>query len=121
MLATRAGRTEERCPMRKLPLALGAAALAIALTVSGCQVGDGCDTGGSAGQKEISFLTFETPNLTPQYWDAAIKRITDANPGITVKKLVAPTQDRTAYAKQLLQAGQLPDVMIAVSPAGFAE
>jgi ABC-type glycerol-3-phosphate transport system substrate-binding protein len=78
-------------------------------------------TGASGAKKEITFLTFETPNLTPQYWDAAIKRVTDKYPDITVKKLVSPTQDRTAYAKQLLASGQLPDVMIAVSPAGFAE
>lgn len=38
-----------------------------------------------------------------------------------MKRIVSPTQDRTAYAKQLLQSGQFPDVMIAVSPAGFAE
>jgi len=35
---------------------------------------------------------------------------------------VAPSAgDRTDYAKQLLQSGQFPDVMIAVTPAGFAE
>lgn len=74
------------------------------------------------GKKEISFLTFETPNLTPQYWDAAIKRVTDKHPGITVKKLVAPSAgERNAYAKQLLASGQLPDVMAAVNPAGLAE
>ena len=98
-------------------LALGAAAL---LAVSACSVGS--NTGGSGGDKEITFLTFETPNLTPAYWDAAIKRVTDKNPGIKVKKLVAPTADgRTSYAKQLLQSGQFPDVMIAVDSAGFAE
>ena len=83
------------------------------------------EAGGGAGaagaKQEISFLTFETPNLTPQYWDAAIKRVTDKYPDITVKKLVSPTEDRTAYATQLLASGQFPDVMIAVSPAGFAE
>jgi ABC-type glycerol-3-phosphate transport system substrate-binding protein len=76
----------------------------------------------AAGSKSISFLTFETPNLTAAYWDAAIKRMTDKNPDIKVTKLVSPTADgRTDYAKQLLQSGQFPDVMIAVSPAGFAE
>jgi len=76
----------------------------------------------SPGQKTITFLTFETPNLTPAYWDAAIQRVTAKNPDITVKKLVSPTADgRTDYAKQLLTSGQFPDVMIAVSPAGFAE
>jgi multiple sugar transport system substrate-binding protein len=98
-------------------LALGAAVL---LALSGCSVGS--NTGGSSGDQEITFLTFETPNLTPAYWDAAIKRVTDKNPGIKVKKLVAPTADgRTSYAKQLLQSGQFPDVMIAVDSAGFAE
>jgi ABC-type glycerol-3-phosphate transport system substrate-binding protein len=93
-----------------------------ALLLSACSVED---TGGSSsqgsGQQEISFLTFETPNLTPEVWDAAIKRVTDKNPDIKVNKLVSPTQDRTAYAKQLLASNQLPDVLIAVSPAGFAE
>ena len=98
-------------------LALGAAAL---LALSACSVGS--NTGSTGGDKEITFLTFETPNLTPAYWDAAIKRVTDKNPGIKVKKLVAPTADgRTSYAKQLLQSGQFPDVMIAVDPTGFAE
>jgi len=91
------------------------------VSAAACSVGS--NTGStSSGDKEITFLTFETPNLTPAYWDAAIKRVTDKNPGIKVKKLVAPTADgRTSYAKQLLQSGQFPDVMIAVDPTGFAE
>ncbi|RSM84891.1 ABC transporter substrate-binding protein [Kibdelosporangium aridum] len=101
--------------MRK-PIVL---ALLVAACVSGCSVKQ--DAGGG-GQQEISFLTFETPNLPPAYWDAAIKRVTEKHPDIKVTKLVAPTtQGRTAYAKQLLQSGQFPDVMIAVDPAGFAE
>ncbi len=75
----------------------------------------------SSGTKEITFLVFETPNLTPAYWDAAIKRVTDKHPGIKVNKVVSPDQDRTKYAKQLLSTSQFPDVMIAVSPVGFAE
>ena len=109
--------------MRKL-LSIGCAALVSIGVLSACSVKDTAgnnNQGASQGQKEISFLTFETPNLTPEVWDAAIKRVTDKNPDITVKKLVSPTQDRTAYAKQLLTSGQFPDVMIAVSPAGFAE
>ncbi len=109
--------------MRRI-LALGVAALAVFAGLSACTVGGTTDSGGGGGgggKKEITFLTFETPNLTPQYWDAAIKRITDKYPDITVKKLVSPTEHRTSYAKQLLASGQFPDVMIAVSPAGFAE
>src|SRR3954451_22704467 len=106
--------------MRKTFAVLGAAALATAAALSACTVKD--DSSGSTTGKQITFLTFETPNLTPQYWDAAIKRVTDKNPDIAVKRVVSPTADgRTAYAKQLLQSGQFPDVMIAVSPAGFAE
>jgi multiple sugar transport system substrate-binding protein len=98
-----------------------AAVLAVAVVAtSACSVKQE-SSGTSGGGKQITFLTFETPNLTPQYWDAAIKRVTDQHPGISVKRITSPTQDRTAYAKQLLQSGQFPDVMIAVSPAGFAE
>jgi ABC-type glycerol-3-phosphate transport system substrate-binding protein len=99
-------------------LAVGAAAVLAASTLQGCTVKE---PAGAGGQKEISFLVFETPNLTPAYWDAAIKRVTDKYPDITVKKLVSPDQDRTKYAKQLDSTGQLPDVMIAVQPSGFAE
>jgi len=98
-------------------------ALAIAAPLSACSVGSesSSSSGSSKGTQEITFLTFETPNLTPQYWDAAIKRVTAKYPYIKVKRLVSPTADRTAYAKQLRASGQLPDVMIAVAPTGFAE
>jgi ABC-type glycerol-3-phosphate transport system substrate-binding protein len=107
--------------MRKV-WALGAA-IAVTVSVGACSVKQDSGSGNSGGgTKEISFLTFETPNLPPAYWDAAIKRVTDKYPDIKVNKLVAPTtQGRTPYAKQLLQSGQFPDVMIAVDPAGFAE
>jgi ABC-type glycerol-3-phosphate transport system substrate-binding protein len=94
-------------------------AVVVAAATSACSVKE---PSSSSGQKAITFLTFETPNLTPAYWDAAISRVTDKNPDIKVQKLVSPTADgRTDYAKQLLTSGQFPDVMIAVSPAGFAE
>lgn len=103
----------------KRSLVLGAALL-LASSLTACSVGS--EPGGTGDAQQITFLTFETPNLTPAYWDAAIKRVTDAHPGIKVKKLVSPTADgRTDYAKQLLQSGQFPDVMIAVDSAGFAE
>ncbi|MEV6009698.1 extracellular solute-binding protein [Streptomyces sp. NPDC051976] len=104
----------------------GAVALVAGPAVAGCSTtdtGDGSSNGsGKPGTKTISFLTFETPNLTAAYWDAAIKRVTARYPDIKVKKLIAPTADgRTDYAKQLLQSGQFPDVMVGVTPAGFAE
>lgn len=99
-----------------MPRRMAIAAIAAVFTIAGCSVGE--QTGSSAsGAQEITFLTFETPNLPSTYWDAAIKRVTDQHPNIKVKKLVAPSADRTAYAKQLLASGQFPDVMIAVAPA----
>jgi ABC-type glycerol-3-phosphate transport system substrate-binding protein len=103
-------------------LLASAVAVVLTVTAAACSVKQPESPGGSGETKEISFLTFETPNLPPSYWDAAIKRVTDKYPDIKVTKQVAPsTQGRTAYAKQLLQSGQFPDVMIAVDPAGFAE
>src|SRR5438552_3441616 len=108
--------------MKSRFVALGATALAAVVALGACTVKDTSNSSTGGAKKEITFLTFETPNLTPQYWDAAIKRVTTKYPDISVKRLVSPTADgRTAYAKQLLQSGQFPDVMIAVSPAGFAE
>ncbi|MBI0293447.1 extracellular solute-binding protein [Streptomyces sp. PRKS01-29] len=107
--------------MRK---ALRPGALALLLIAACAPVGSGGygSNASAGGAKEVSFLVFETPNLTPDYWDTAIKRVTDAHPDIKVKKIVAPSAgERTAYAKQLLASGQLPDVMQAVAPSGFAE
>ncbi len=103
----------------KKALCLSAAAL---IALAACSPAGSEAPSSTSGKKEISFLVFETPNLTPQYWDAAIKRVTDKHPDITVKKVVAPSAgERNAYAKQLLASGQLPDVLQAIAPAGFAE
>lgn len=110
-------------PLHQRYRAATTALLALALTASlgACSVGETTTTQGGENAQEITFLTFETPNLPPSYWDAAIRRITAKYPDIKVKKLVSPNADRTAYAKQLRASGQLPDVMIAVSPSGFGE
>lgn len=112
------GNIRSSASMKHRILAVGAAAV-LAVSASAACTAEEPDT--ATGNQEITFLVFETPNLTPAYWDAAIKRVTDKYPDITVKKLVSPDQDRTKYAKQLDSTGQLPDVMIAVSPSGFAE
>ncbi len=69
----------------------------------------------------LKFLTFETPNLTAAYWDKVIAQTSAKVPGVTIEKLVSPTTDRDSYARQLDSTGQLPDIMIAVSPNGLAE
>ncbi|MGV9853163.1 ABC transporter substrate-binding protein [Streptomyces sp. NPDC003442] len=104
---------------------LSALALTAALALSGCVAGasgsGSAQGGGSSGKVTLTFLTFETPNLTAKYWDDAIARASAEVPGVTIKKLVAPSVDRVGYAKQLAASGQLPDIMIAVSPNGFAQ
>ncbi|HVK22821.1 MAG TPA: extracellular solute-binding protein [Actinokineospora sp.] len=106
--------------MRK-PFRFAALVAATALIAGGCAAGGGSTDSGGGDSVTLTFLTFETPNLTAAYWDASIKRASTKVPGVTIKKLVAPSTDRTAYAKQLAGSGQLPDVMIAVNPSGFAE
>jgi multiple sugar transport system substrate-binding protein len=85
----------------------------------------GCTSGGKKtaadGTVELTMLTFETPNLPAALWDSAIARVSQKVPGVKIKKLVTPNIDRTTYAKQLASSGQLPDIMLAVNPQGFAE
>ncbi|MGW1552620.1 ABC transporter substrate-binding protein [Streptomyces sp. NPDC002346] len=109
--------------MTRNPILTRTAALAGALLLAGCTAGSG---GGNASKGDgdkvtLTFLTFETPNLDAKYWDAAIARASAKVPGVTIKKLVSPSADRTGYAKQLDSTGQFPDVMIGLNPAGFAE
>ncbi|WP_031066092.1 extracellular solute-binding protein [Streptomyces sp. NRRL WC-3742] len=100
---------------------LTAATAALALT-AGCSAGGSSTSGGGAsGGVTLTFLTFETPNLNAAYWDAAIARTSAKVPGVTIRKLVTPNTDYTTYAKQLLASGQLPDVMIGISPTDFVK
>lgn len=98
------------------------AAIVATLMLAGCAQG-GKTSGDSStgGTVELTMLTFETPNLPASLWDSAIARVSQKVPGVKIKKLVAPNIDRTTYAKQLATSGQLPDVMLAVNPQGFAE
>ena len=108
--------------MRTKAIAVTTVAVA-ALALSGCAAGggSGASSSGPKGSVTLTFLTFETPNLTAKYWDDAIARASAQVPGVKIKKLVAPSADRAGYAKQLAASGQLPDIMIAVSPNGFAQ
>lgn len=103
------------------PTFLRAGALAGALVLAGCTAGGSGGDTSEDGKVSLTFLTFETPNLDAEYWDAAIERASAEVPGVTVKKLVSPSADRTGYAKQLDSTGQFPDMMIGLNPAGFAE
>src|SRR5689334_15099016 len=67
---------------RNVPRARLASVAVVALAacglVAGCTAGGGNNGGdhatNSANQVTLSFLTFETPNLTSSYWDNAIKQ-----------------------------------------------
>ncbi|MFB7211875.1 ABC transporter substrate-binding protein [Streptomyces sp. NPDC056255] len=103
-------------------VAMAAALGLVALT--GCAVGGGSEGGGnsSGGDVTLSLLTFETPNLTASYWDDIIARTSAKVPGVKIKKLVAPSaEQRNEYARQLDSTGALPDIMVAIDPAGLAE
>jgi ABC-type glycerol-3-phosphate transport system substrate-binding protein len=67
----------------------------------------------------LTYLTFETPSLTSTFWDNSIKAAQADVPGLTIKKIVAPSTDRDAYAKQLQASGQFPDLLQSITPSTF--
>lgn len=70
---------------------------------------------------DLEVLVFETPALTPEFWDATLAAAAAPIEGVNVVKLVSPDLDRTAYAKQLQAAGQLPDVLAALNVNDFVQ
>lgn len=77
--------------------------------------------GAQADDATLTFMTFETPALDATFWDGSIARAAEQVPGITVKKIITPTADRNAYAKQLQASGQFPDVLASINPKDFLE
>ena len=96
-----------------------AACLAAGLAlIAGCSA---ASTGGQSGSTTLTYLTFETPSLTASFWDASIANATKQVPGVTIKKVVAPSTDRDAYAKQLQASGQFPDLLQSITPSTFVQ
>ena len=108
---------------RNRPLSALVAGLAALGLAAGCAAGG--STGGSGtfagGDVTLTFLTFDTTNLTPAYWSAAIARTDAQVPGVEIKQIVSPTTDRNTYATQLLSSGQLPNIMIGITPGDFVK
>jgi ABC-type glycerol-3-phosphate transport system substrate-binding protein len=100
---------------RRKRLVLTAAALTATAVLAGCSTGTGNEPSADPEKASISLLAFETPALTPEFWDASIARAAEHVPGLTVQKLVA-SGDRNTYAKQLAATGQFPDVTTAAPP-----
>lgn len=96
---------------------LAAVALGAVAVLAGCSAGGG---GGQAAAP-LSFLVFETPALTAEFWDDSIAAAEESVPGVSVDKIVSPDADRNAYAKQLQASGQFPDLLASINPGDFLE
>jgi len=97
--------------IRKRLLVVGAAAVVAAL--AGCSTQPAATTSGADPQAKasITFLTFQSPNLTSSFWQQQVKDIQKKYPNLKVKIEYTPGLDREGYAKQLLATGNLPDVI----------
>jgi len=98
------------------PLRRGSMVLASAMLIA--------TTGAVTAQDEpidLEVMVFETPALTPEFWDEALSRASEGVEGANIVKLVTPDLDRTAYAKQLQAAGQFPDIQASLTLSDFAD
>lgn len=82
-----------------------------AMALAGCSTA-APETGGDAqAPAEITFLTFQSPNLTEDFWNKQVAEIQKEYPNLKVTIQYTPDLDRQGYAKQLLATGNLPDVI----------
>jgi len=90
-----------------------AAGVAAVLALAGCTTsgGTGASTPSAQDPATITFLTFQSPNLTKDFWDAQVKEVQKQYPNLKVNVEYTPGLDRQGYAKQLLASGNLPDVI----------
>jgi ABC-type glycerol-3-phosphate transport system substrate-binding protein len=101
--------------MRKRVFVVAAAATATAAALlAGCSSSPSSSGGGST---TLSYMTFDTPDLTPSFWQNSIKDAEASVPGVTIKQVVAPSTDRDSYAKQLEASGQFPDLLESITPS----
>src|SRR5580700_6788596 len=97
---------------------LAAAAAASVLLLAACSSSPSGSASGTAAKKvTLTYLTFLTPDLTASFWANSIAAAEKAVPGVTIKQDVDPTTDRDTYAKQLLQAGNFPDLLESITPS----
>ncbi|WP_223291058.1 ABC transporter substrate-binding protein [Streptomyces avicenniae] len=92
--------------------------LMTALALTGCSTSESGGSGGGSGGSDLTFMTFETPALTADFWDSSIAEAEEVA-GVQVSKIVTPNADRTAYAKQLQASGQFPDILSSINPKDF--
>ena len=98
-------------------LGLAAVGATAALALSACSTT--APTGGDADTAELTFMTFETPAVTPEFWEASIAAAEAEVDGVEIKRIVSPDADRNAYAKKLQATGQFPDLLASINPRDF--
>jgi multiple sugar transport system substrate-binding protein/raffinose/stachyose/melibiose transport system substrate-binding protein len=99
--------------MMKYRRCLAAAATAGLLLLAACSSSPSQSSSGAT----LTYLTFQSPDLTASFWAKSIAIAEKAVPGVTIKQDVSPTTDRDTYAKQLLQAGEFPDLLESITPS----
>lgn len=102
--------------MRHRRLLAACLATGLALT-AGCSA---ASPSGASGNVTLTYLTFETPDLTASFWQGSIAQAEKQVPGVTIKDIVSPSTDRDSYAKQLRASGQFPDLLQSITPSTFA-
>lgn len=96
---------------RRMPLAITALALG-AVALSACAAGGSAGTGSGDKKEEVelTFFTFETPNLTAEYWDEVIANTSAEVPGVKINKIVG--ENSLEYMQGLYASGQAPDIWL---------
>lgn len=97
-------------------IALGAVAV---MSLAACSTSAPTGGGEAGGDTELTFMTFETPAVTAEFWDTSIAAATAEVDGVTINRIVSPDADRNAYAKKLQATGQFPDLLASISPKDF--
>ncbi len=69
----------------------------------------------------LKVMVFESPALTAEFWDQAIKDTLATMPDYVTVEKITSSLERDAYAKQLLATDQFPDVLMAVTISDFAQ
>lgn len=88
---------------------LGVLLAASVVALAGCAAG-GSTPSGDSDDVELTFFTFETPNLTPEYWDEAVARASAEVPGVKINRIVG--ENNLDYLQKLWSSGQAPDIIV---------
>ncbi|WP_433887959.1 ABC transporter substrate-binding protein [Streptomyces sp. CA-111067] len=97
------------------------AAAAGLMMLAACSNSSSSGGSGGSGGTSLSYMTFNSPSLTPAFWKASIDRAEKKTPGVSIKQIVAPSTDRDSYAKQLQASGQFPDLLQSITPSQYTD